>query len=93
MSERIILSELNPVQKQVLAQAGRRADECRKELDKAVGVYKELLAMAMPTGANGFDDMTGVFYYEEPVPPAEFAEEETGPELVEDEPEQDETEE
>lgn len=91
MSERIILSELNPVQKQVLAQAGRRADECRKELDKAVGVYKELLAMAMPTGANGFDDTTGVFYYEEPEAPE--TPEPAGPELVEDEPEQDETEE
>lgn len=90
MSERVILSELNPVQKQVLAQAAQRADVIRQELDRAVGQYKELLAMAMPTGANGFDDQTGVFFYEEPVPPPS---DDSGPELVKDEPEQDEEEE
>lgn len=88
--ERIILSELNPVQKQVLRQAAQRADAIKNELDKAVGQYKELLAMAMPPGANGFDDQTGVFYYEEPEAPISDP---AQIELVTDEPEQDETEE
>jgi hypothetical protein len=90
-NERVILSQLNPIQKQVLAQAAQRADAIRQELDKAVGQYKELLAMAMPPGANGFDDKAGVFFYQEPEAPVE-SEGRVGPELVEDN-EQDETEE
>jgi hypothetical protein len=85
--DRIILSELNPVQKQLLAMAAKRATDLRVATEKAVSEYKQLIAMAMPPGANGFDDVQGVFFYEEPKAP------EPQLDLVEDEPEQDETEE
>lgn len=66
MSNRIILGMLNPVQRQVLEHAAKRVDSIRQGLDRAVGQYKELLAMGMPTGANGYDSEEGLFYFEEP---------------------------
>ena len=59
------LYTLNPNQKAVLANASQRAQGIQAEADKAVAIYKELVAMAMPEGANGFDPQTATFFFED----------------------------
>ena len=87
MSERVILSEITPQQKSLLQNAAGRAMQARAVAEREDRTYKELLGMAMPPGANGFDPQAGTFYYEEPPAPPE-PEEPTRPELVKDEPEE-----
>jgi len=74
MSERIDLGQVTDRQSAMLQSAAQRAVRARDLFNREDLAYKELLAMAMPEEANGFDPQTGTFFMEH-----------EGPELVPDE--------
>lgn len=74
--DRTILTELSDQQNALLQNAAQRVAVAREAVVREERIYKELLAMAMPRGANGFDPQAGVFYYEEPIRPEGKIEEE-----------------
>jgi hypothetical protein len=69
MSERILLGQLNPHQKKILAEAKLRGDMAVARAQEVTAVWKALVQMAFPAGANHFDEDTGCFYYAPPEPP------------------------
>lgn len=69
--EPIMLGELTQAQRERLAVAQRRTKAAELRFEEEKRHLNELLAMAMPAGANNFDPETGCFWWKPPVAPDE----------------------
>lgn len=62
--EPILLGTLNPRQVQILGQAKMKAVQLTRAAEEAQQAYRDMLGVAMPDGANAFDEEKLAFYYD-----------------------------